>query len=257
MRPRRVLIALVLFGVSFGYVEAAIVVYLRALYEPLRQRIEPDRPVGELFPLIRLDQLQAEGPLHIRRLATELGREAATLIMLATIALAMSRNGREWFAGFMITFGVWDIFYYVFLKVLLDWPRSLLTWDILFLLPVPWVGPVISPVIVAVSMIAGGVILLWRESLGRPVGLNLLHWTLIVSGALMIILAFCWDYRNTASGGDPNPFNWGLFAAGEVVGFSSFLHALSWGRQGPRQSALFRRTPAGSSSRLTSSEKVT
>jgi hypothetical protein len=153
---RRILVALLLFGVAFGYVEAAIVVYLRAIYDPIRQRIHPQIQPGELFPLIRLGELRAEGDEHVRRLAAEIVREAATLVILTAVALAVARNLREWFAAFMITFGLWDVFYYVFLKVLIDWPASLMTWDLLFLLPVPWVGPVLSPVIVALSMMVGG-----------------------------------------------------------------------------------------------------
>ena len=81
----------------------------------------------------------------MRILLVDLVREFGTMVMLAAMGLAIGRNLREWFAGFMIAFGVWDIFYYVFLKVILDWPASLWTWDLLFLLPVPWIGPVIAP----------------------------------------------------------------------------------------------------------------
>ena len=89
---RRTLIALLLFGVSFGYVEAAIVVYLRALYDPMRQRIHPDVQPDELFPLIRFDELKGEGAEHVRQLATEIVREAATLVLLTAMALAVARN---------------------------------------------------------------------------------------------------------------------------------------------------------------------
>jgi len=223
---RRTLLALLLFGVSFGYIEAAIVVYLRALYEPMRLRLVEGAEPGELFPLIRLDQLEAEGRQHVRRLKTELGREAASLALLAGCALAVGRNVRQWFAAFVMVFGVWDIFYYVFLKVLLGWPASLLTWDILFLLPVPWVGPVLAPVIVSVTMIAAGVTVLWRESVGRPMNIRPRDWLLVCSGGLLIVLACCWDYRNTAAGGQPNPFNWLLFVLGEASGVAGFLAAL-------------------------------
>ena len=221
----RALIALVLFGMAFGYVEAAVVVYLRALYEPMRQRLEPARDPGRLFPLIRLDQLKAEGPQHVRRLMTELGREVATLVMLAATGLVLARNLRQWFAAFMISFGVWDIFYYVFLKLLLDWPASLFTWDILFLLPVPWVGPVLAPVLVSASMIAAGVTILYRESVWRPISFDRLDWLLILGGGLTLVAAFCWDFRNTSAGGWPHPFNWPLFILGESVGATAFLHA--------------------------------
>ena len=39
----RTTIALLLFGMSFGYVEAAVVCYLRELYEPVHQRFHPGR----------------------------------------------------------------------------------------------------------------------------------------------------------------------------------------------------------------------
>src|SRR5262245_13555353 len=117
----RVLASLALFGVSFAFVESAVVTYLRHAWQPIHSRLFPDARDDSIFPIIRIDQLQAEGPEHMRLLWTELAREAATLIMLGSVALATARNMRQWFAGFMIAFGVWDIFFYVFLKVLLDW----------------------------------------------------------------------------------------------------------------------------------------
>ncbi len=226
MKLTRTLIALVLFGVAFGYVEAAVVVYLRAHYDPIRREAFDRPPDGELFPMLRLEHLQQAGPQYMHMLWTELGRELATLVMLAAVGLAIARNVREWLAAFMIAFGVWDIFFYVFLKILIDWPPSLWTWDILFLLPVPWVGPVIAPVLVAGSMIAAGVAVLRRESRGRPIRFHALHWTAIVGGGLIVIVAFCWNYPNTTADGLPNPFNWPLFALGEAVGLAGFLHAM-------------------------------
>src|ERR1700724_3295011 len=91
--------ALLLFGVSFGYLEAAVVVYLRAIYDPIRQSLHPDRKPGDLFPLITPDELEQAGPEHAKRLAIEVGREAATMAMLDGIALAAGRNLRERVAG--------------------------------------------------------------------------------------------------------------------------------------------------------------
>src|SRR5438046_2450453 len=170
---KRIVIALFLFGITFGYVEASVVVYLRAIYEPLRQSISP-RPPNELFPLITPRQLQAAGPENLRRLLTELGREAATILMLAAIGLAVARTFHEWAAAFLIAFGVWDISFYAFLKILIGWPASLLTWDVLFLLPVPWVAPVLAPVLASLSMIGVGLLYLVLDWRGRPVGLRLL-----------------------------------------------------------------------------------
>jgi hypothetical protein len=93
-------------------------------------------------------------------------------------------------------------------------------------LPMPWVGPVIAPVLVSLSMIVAGVVLLWRESLGRPVCCGRLHWALFILGGLVVIAAFCWDCRHTAAGGWPNPFNWPLFTLGEAMAAAGFVHAL-------------------------------
>jgi len=214
--------ALFLFGISFGYLEAAVVIYLRAIYDPIRQRIHPERGPNDLFPLITPQQLANTGPENTRRLAIEIGREAATMLMLAAVALAVARHFHQWIAAFAIVFGVWDISFYAFLKLLIHWPESLSTWDILFLIPLPWVGPIWAPILVALSMIVCGLISLRLGGVrGTP-----LHWAGLLAGAAVIVLAFVWDFRNTTAGGWPNAFNWPLFLAGEAIGLSVFLAAL-------------------------------
>jgi hypothetical protein len=223
----RVLAALLLFSVAFGYVEAAVVVYLRSLYEPLHQRLHPGRSPGDLFPFIPLERLTVPGMGHVDLPATELGREAATLLMLAAAALAVAHNWRQWLAAFVVAFGLWDLFYYVFLAVLIGWPRSLLDWDLLFLLPVPWSGPVLAPVLVALTMVAGGVLVLGRESAGRPVPLGAAHLLGLAAGALVLVASFCWGYRAAEAGRMPEAFNWPLFAAGLGLGAAVMAHALA------------------------------
>ena len=216
-RWQQTVLSLVLFGVAFGYLEAAVVSYLRTIHAPTVQRFYPGRNPGDLFPLLTLEQTRTIAPEQMRTIAIEVGREAATLIMLAAIALAVCRDSGEWAAAFAIAFGVWDILFYVFLKVLLDWPASLATWDILFLIPVPWVGPVLAPVIVSMSMIGAGV---WH--LRRPVVLRAWNWTGITLGALVIIVSFTLDYPNILRGGMPRPFHWSIFLAGEALGVLSY-----------------------------------
>ena len=92
---KRAVLAILLFGTAFGYLEAAVVTYLRSLHEPARQRFYPGRPPADLFPLLTLDQLHRAGPEQTQTLAVEIGREAATIIMLAAIALTIARNARE------------------------------------------------------------------------------------------------------------------------------------------------------------------
>ena len=226
MRLKRTFLALILFGIAFGYVEATVVVYLRTIFVPIRHETFRTAPDNDLFPLLTVENLQAAGPEYARLLGTELGREVATMVMLAAAGLAIAGNFRQWLAGFMIAFGVWDIFYYVFLRLLIGWPESLMTWDILFLVPVPWVGPVIAPVLVSLSMILAGGIILWREAAGRPLRFRGLDWVSIFVGCLTVIVAFCWDWRHVMAGGLPHPFHWPLFALGEAIGTAGFLHAL-------------------------------
>ncbi|MBZ5609029.1 MAG: hypothetical protein LAP38_12280 [Acidobacteriia bacterium] len=219
---RRTIAALFLFGISFGYLEAAVVVYLRAIYDPIRQHLHPDRAPNQLFPLITPQQLADAGPDNPRRLAIELGREAATMAMLAAIALACGRNFQERVAAFAVAFGIWDIAFYAFLRLMIHWPDSLATWDILFLIPLPWVGPVWAPVLVAFSMVVCGLVVLGSNGLQA----GPLHWLSVLVGALVIVLSFVWDYRNITAGGMPNPFNWPLFLAGEAIGLIGFFAAV-------------------------------
>ncbi len=222
---------LVLFSAAFGYLEAAVVSYLRGIYAPLRLHFYPASPATELFPLLSLSQLQTLGIEHTRRLKIELAREFATLLMLAGVALALTRSFRAWLAAFLFCFGIWDITFYLWLKLLLAWPASFFTWDILFLLPVPWVGPVLAPVLVSAAMILGGSVVLWREGQGRPLRIHLLQWIGIAVGGGLIFASFIADFRNTAHGGYPHPFHWLLFAAGELCALAAFGIALNDRRQ--------------------------
>jgi hypothetical protein len=222
LRPVAILF---LFATTFGYLEAAVVSYLRVLHEPARRHFYPDRVPAELFPLLTLEQLRMAAPEQQKTLLVEIGREAATILMLASIALAVSRNGRQWTATFAIAFGVWDIVFYACLKLLLGWPASLFTWDILFLIPAPWVGPVIAPVLVSLAMITAGIRCLRLEAAGRPLHIGVWNGAGIVLGALVVILSFTLDYRNILAGGIPHPFHWGVFGAGMALGLVSYGRA--------------------------------
>ena len=130
----------VAFAIAMAWVESASVFYLRALVD----RIEPYQP----NPLPISDALGY----------VELWREASTLVMLATLGTLAGRTWRRRVGYAAIAFGAWDISYYVFLRIMTGWPRTLLDWDILFLLPLPWWGPVIAPVSIAALMILWGTI---------------------------------------------------------------------------------------------------
>ena len=157
-----------------AYLESAIVVYLRRLYYPQ----------GFNFPLVIID---------MPTLLLEIGREAATIVMLATVGIAAGRTKVGKFAYFLYVFGVWDIFYYIWLKAFLDWPASLFTWDVLFLIPVPWVGPVLAPVTVALTMIGMGLVLLHLEQRGPVLPAGARVWLAQIVGSLIVIVSFTMD----------------------------------------------------------------
>jgi hypothetical protein len=114
--------------------------------------------------------------------------------MLAGIGILAGRNSTERFAWFLYSFAVWDIFYYVFLKVLLNWPESLLTWDILFLIPVTWTGPVIAPVITSLTMIIFALALLYATRRNPAARIGIPEWILLITGTIILLFAFTWDY---------------------------------------------------------------
>jgi hypothetical protein len=192
---------------------------MRAIYYPLSKG-------GFQFPILTLDELGAMGAEHVGRLHIELGREAATLIMLVSVAAIAGTNRREAWAHFMVAFGVWDIFYYIWLKWFLNWPADVMTWDLLFLLPVPWVSPVLAPILVSITMITCGIIVLHFERQGSPLEARWRDWFFISAGGIIVIVSFCWDYGNIMGGGLPNPFQWPLFAVGLFLSIGVFASIL-------------------------------
>ena len=147
-------------------------------------------------------------------IAIEIGREVATLVMLVAVAALAARTAWEGFLYLALAFGVWDIFYYIWLWVFIGWPPSLLTWDVLFLIPVPWLGPVLAPVIVSLCLVAGSLWLLGRSALR----LSRRAWVLAGVGAVLVLLSFTIDYHYALVRTDPPRFRWELFLAGIVIG---------------------------------------
>lgn len=166
-----------LFAVAMGMLESAVVIYLRELYYPN----------GFGFPLV---------PTSYTVAVTELLREAATLIMLLAVAVLVGKNREEIFAWFIYSFAIWDIFYYVFLYLIIGWPMHLAEWDVLFLLPIIWVGPVWAPVLLSLLMIILAFGILFFSRKGMNVKLTAWFWSLMVIGSLVVIVSFCKDFYN-------------------------------------------------------------
>lgn len=196
---RKRLLLLVAFALAMGYLEAAVVVYLRQLYYPQ----------GFAFPM---KQIPASLAL------IELVREAATIVMILTLAFIFERTPRARLIAFMLIFGIWDISYYVWLKATVNWPDSLLTWDILFLIPFVWTGPVIAPVLVSLAMVASSAIFYSRRNRYEHVWISWIEWALVVVGASLILASFIANHRVALNGKIPTIFRWDIFALGLGLG---------------------------------------
>ncbi len=188
------------FATAMAWVESAVVFYLRTMVN----RIQPYQP----------DPL----PFFVGLARAELVREAATLVMLLMVGVLAGRTWRSRLGYSAIAFGVWDIFYYVFLKVLCGWPHSVFDWDILFLLPLPWWGPVAAPVSIALLLILWGTLV---TSSNRPVRASQAGWKVWVLssiGAALVLYVFMADALRVAGQGTdavrnvlPAKFQWPLF----------------------------------------------
>ena len=196
----------VFFAIAFAWVESSVVVYLREIYFE-----------GSFYFPIVLEW--KDGKLLVDNLMRiEFGREIATILMLVAVGCAAGRHALQRFCFFMIAFGVWDIFYYIWLWVMVRWPESLMTWDLLFFVPLPWVGPVITPVLIALAMaIAGSLIIYYDETHGIRQW-RWFDWVVEMTCALLMIIAFCWDWKNIMQiadigerNGIPVVFAWWLY----------------------------------------------
>jgi hypothetical protein len=188
-------VLVVLFAAAMAWVEAAVVFYLRVFID----RIQP----------YQIDPL----PVSVGIGEAELVREAATMLMLVCVAWMAGANRRTRFGYFLLVFGVWDILYYAFLALLSGWPTSLLDWDILFLIPVPWWSPVLAPVSIAVLMVIVGSVITQIQHWPRSSA-----WLVSLCGAMLSLYAFTADALSALGEGAsavrevlPASFNWPLF----------------------------------------------
>ena len=223
-----------MFVLAMGFLEAIVVVYLRDNYYP----------AGFDFPM---------SPVSSQMYFVELLREVATILMLLALGFLIGKNGIQKLAYFLISFAAWDIVYYIALKLFLGWPPSLLTWDVLFLIPLPWLGPVLAPVIVSLTMFWIGASLFFLEESNGPVSIGTEERLFLLFGAGLIFVSFIWNYSmlivksgyllkiltlyrnheflNVVYTYTPEKFNWVMFCAGEMIVFVGLIKLLIRYRQ--------------------------
>lgn len=178
-----------------AYLESAVVVYLRGMYG--------------IENLLRDINFQIDAYTYI-----EIGREAATIIMLALISYLAGNNWHKKIGYFFLSFGIWDIFYYIWLYVFIQWPKSLFEWDVLFLIPLPWWGPVIAPILISLLLIVIGYLLI-NET---PFKITVFSWVVFLISIILILYTFMEDSIKiilTSQGNlaevKPTNYDWILF----------------------------------------------
>jgi hypothetical protein len=204
----------VTFAAGMAWVEAACVYYLRVLVD----RVQPYQP----------DPLPIHGTLG----EVELVREGATLLMLAMVGMLAGRTWRARLGYAAIAFGAWDVLYYVFLRIMSGWPTSLFDWDILFLLPLPWWGPVLAPVGIASLMIVWGTLVTQWHDRAPATRFTRASWGMSVAGIMLALWVFMADAIRALPGGIdavrqvlPTAFNWPVFVAALLLMAAPLAHA--------------------------------
>lgn len=209
-RPR--ILAVATYAVAMAYVEAAAVLYLRTIYggiDPVAARRPPFDPLPDFVWV-------------------EIWREAATMVMLGAVAFLAAATPGGRIGAFGVAMGTWDIFYYVFLRVFSGWPGSPFAPDVLFLIPLPWWGPVLAPVLVALAIVGAGAAAMARELGDGLPGLRRSDGVAVLLGAGICLVAF----MSSALAALPDGIEAAYYARGGAFPWALFLIGLALGSYG-------------------------
>jgi hypothetical protein len=196
----KTIVWIMLLSIAMAFMEASVVIYLRALYYPN----------GFIFPLKLIDPTIA---------LTEYIREIATIIILVSAGVLAGKKNIERFAFFILAFAIWDIFYYIFLKIILGWPDSIFTWDILFMVPVTWVSPVIAPIINSLTMILLAISIIFFIKKNGVIKIGMLEWLLLILGSFVIVFTYTQEYTT---------FMLKRFSLSELLGTTENIYVLKY-----------------------------
>ncbi len=205
---RSTAVAMVVFGVAMGYGEAAVVVYLRSAIE-----------AGSVLP--------AHDPTTFGTFeAIEVARELATLVMIGAVGWLAGHTRLERLAWAAVVFGAWDIVYYLGLRVAIGWPPAIDTWDVLFLIPVPWVAPVWAPLVVSVALVAFGLAAAHRLRVGHTIVVGRARAFVAFAGGGLVVASFIVDVNSAHAGDTATWTAWPFFWAGMALATGASIKAL-------------------------------
>ena len=195
MLKHKNLLSVIIFAIAMAYFESAVVVYLRAMYG-IKDLVRDTNMVADAYTFI------------------EIGREAATIIMLFLVGVIAGKTWKQKISFAILAFGIWDILYYFWLYIFIQWPKSLFEWDILFLIPLPWWGPVITPILISILLIVISYLIIVETKFK----ITPFDWTIYGLAVVTILYTFMEDSINVIifSGGSltevrPTSFNWIVF----------------------------------------------
>lgn len=207
------LIYVSLFAIAMGILEAICVVYIRKIIFP------PDGNITNI-------------PISNFNFTLEAIRESMTIIMITTLSILAAFNWRTRLATFFLAFGIWDIFYYVGLKIFLDWPATIMDWDTLFLIPVAWYSPIIVPVLISTYFIIGSIFIIINEGNGTKLKFSFSVVLLQFLGFVVWFYSFIKDSALISESGYTNiEYSWALFFLGLIFGISSLIAAFMLGKK--------------------------
>ena len=207
------LISVSMFAIAMGLLEAICVVYIRKIIFP---------PDGNI----------TNTPISEFNFTLEAIRETMTIIMLTTTSILAAFNWRTRLAMFFLAFGIWDIFYYIGLKIFLDWPISIMDWDTLFLIPVAWYSPVLVPVLISTYFIFGSIFIILHEGNGTKLKFCFSVVLLQFLGFLVWFYSFIKDSAIISENGYINvKYSWVLFILGLALGVGSLTIAFLLGKK--------------------------
>ena len=205
-------LSLLIFALAFGWIEGCVVVYLREVY----LKDAATGATGLQIPITAV-------ALPAWTVRVELVRETCTMLVLASVAWLASRRMAGRWGAFLIGFGIWDLMYYATLWAVIRWPESLWTWDILFLIPVPWVAPVWTPMLVASVFVAVGTWLLYTDD--RPRQWRWSDGLLVIAAAAVIVASFLVESRAAVEHYVPERFASWVYWPGLLLGVAVVVRA--------------------------------
>ena len=215
---RRVVV-LIIYALAMGCVEAAAVLYLRTVVSG-----------GAVPTQVCHVHCSSIGLLY----KVEVVREAATIVMLLAVGWLAGMGFAGRLGGFIAAFGVWDLSYYLWLHVFTGWPTGLLSPDVLFLIPIPWQGPVLAPSLLALVMTVAGSWMMYRSALGRRIWADKWVWLLTGLSTLLCLASFMAGVLEAMPGGvaaallaRPGDFSWTMYGLGLAIGLLGLVRLVA------------------------------